>query len=222
MLCIRTCLAATVSSGLRSLLPPLLTAASGSIPLDHLDQLELQNARTRLVTYQGRTALEITEAAESETPSLAVLKNLTLHDGAVELDIAGAPAPGAFEGAHGFVGVAFRVAPDRSRFEYIYLRPTNGRAGDQVRRNHGVQYSSHPDYPWQRLRKEEPEKYESYVDLEPGVWTKVRISSQVNALNFMSTALLSPRSSSTPSNSAIPKVASRSGPVPARSRTSQT
>jgi hypothetical protein len=31
------------------------------------------------------------------------------------------------------------------------------------------------DWPWFRLRKETPSKYESYVDLMPGVWTKVKI-----------------------------------------------
>ena len=78
--------------------------------------------------------------------------------------------------ARGFVGVAFRVAEDRKKFECLYLRPTNGRADDQVRRNHSAQYISFPEYPWARSRKETPEKYESYVDLEPGVWTKVRIT----------------------------------------------
>jgi hypothetical protein len=38
-----------------------------------------------------------------------------------------------------------------------------------------VQYISVPGYPWQRLRREFPAQYETYVDLEPGVWTKVRI-----------------------------------------------
>jgi hypothetical protein len=33
-------------------------------------------------------------------------------------------------------GIAFRV--QGNRFEYIYLRPTNGRADDQIRRNHFV------------------------------------------------------------------------------------
>jgi len=61
------------------------------------------------------------------------------------------------------------------RYEYIYLRPTNGRVEDQVRRNHATQYGAHPEYDFARLRKEAPEKYESYVDLEPGVWTKMRI-----------------------------------------------
>jgi hypothetical protein len=57
----------------------------------------------------------------------------------------------------------------------FYLRPTTGRAGDHERRNHSVQYISHPDWPWFRFRKERPSEHESYVDLVPGEWTKVRI-----------------------------------------------
>ena len=60
-------------------------------------------------------------------------------------------------------------------FEQLYLRPTNGRADDQVRRNRAVQYSAHPDWPFFRTREETPSKYEAYVDLVPGVWTKIRI-----------------------------------------------
>ena len=77
-------------------------------------------------------------------------------------------------GARGFIGIAFRMQTD-GKYEYIYLRPTNGRADDQVRRNHSTQYSSHPDFDFAKSRAEAPEKYESYVDIEPGVWTKVRI-----------------------------------------------
>ena len=71
--------------------------------------------------------------------------------------------------------MAFRASKDLSQFEAFYLRPTNGRTQDQVRRNHSAQYISAPEFPWERLRKEFPEKYESYVDLESGAWTKVRI-----------------------------------------------
>lgn len=71
--------------------------------------------------------------------------------------------------------MAFRASKDLSQFEAFYLRPTNGRAQDQMRRNHSAQYISTPEFPWERLRKEFPEKYESYVDLESGAWTKVRI-----------------------------------------------
>ena len=54
-------------------------------------------------------------------------------------------------------------------------QPSNGRAPEQLTRNHSAQYVSDPDFGWQRLRTETPGKYESYVDLEPGVWTRIRI-----------------------------------------------
>jgi hypothetical protein len=69
-------------------------------------------------------------------------------------------APGS---ARGFIGLAFRNKDDNSKFESIYIRPTNGRADDQVRRNHSIQYFSFPDYDFERFRKEAPEKYESYA-----------------------------------------------------------
>ena len=75
---------------------------------------------------------------------------------------------------NGFIGIAFRL--QNGKFEYIYLRPTNGRADDQVRRNHSTQYSAHPDFSFAVSRQQAPEKYESYVDLEPGVWTRYRIT----------------------------------------------
>jgi hypothetical protein len=64
---------------------------------------------------------------------------------------------------------------DTKTYDAFYLRPTNGRAEDQERRNHAVQYISHPDWPWARLRKETPSKYEAYVDLQPNVWTPIKI-----------------------------------------------
>jgi len=110
---------------------------------------------------------------------LVILNKTEFQDGIIEIELTGEPSATAEQGARGFVGVAFRVnldaTKDPARYECFYLRPTNGRADDQVRRNHSTQYISYPDFPWQRLRKEFPEKYESYVDLVPGEWTKVKI-----------------------------------------------
>jgi hypothetical protein len=52
---------------------------------------------------------------------------------------------------------------------------TNGRSTDQILRNHATQYISYPDFPWNRLRDENPFEYESYVDLEVGAWTRMKI-----------------------------------------------
>ncbi|MBI3697371.1 MAG: hypothetical protein HY238_21355 [Acidobacteria bacterium] len=140
--------------------------------------MKLHNVRAEPVTYQGRKAIHVAEPSgqgQGREDRLVLLAAAEFHNGVLEVDLAGKPGGGAAEQARGFIGVAFRVAPDVSKFECFYLRPTNGRAEDQVRRNHSAQYVSFPDFPWQRLRKEEPEKYETYVDLVPGQWTKVRI-----------------------------------------------
>lgn len=119
----------------------------------------------------------VTPGAGDDEDRLALLAGSeNFQNGSIELELSGKPGAGAAGAARGFVGVAFHVAKDQSRFECFYLRPTNGRADDQVRRNHSAQYISFPEYPWARSRKETPEKYESYVDLMPGEWTKVKIT----------------------------------------------
>ena len=140
-----------------------------------VDQLVAHNVKLESVDYLGKRAVKITEVGEvANGEAYAVVKDVVFHDGAITVELAGRPAGGAAAGARGFVGIAFRL--QNGKFEYIYLRPTNGRADDQVRRNHSTQYSAHPDFSFAVSRKEAPEKYESYVDLEPGVWTRYRIT----------------------------------------------
>ena len=151
---------------------------SQAVSLDHPDQLKPVNVKAETVTFKGRKALRVRDAAPPELGDegrFVILPKTDFQDGVIEVDLAGEPEPGAGEGARGFVGIAFRVAPDQSRFECIYLRPTNGRAEDQLRRNHAVQYISMPGFPWHLLRKEFPAKYETYVDLVAAEWTKVKI-----------------------------------------------
>jgi len=169
---------------LRLLVTTLAVLTSGgllqaqTISLEASDQLKLVNVKTETVTFKGRKSLKAVDAAPAGTGDegrMIVLTKTDFQDGVIEIDLAGEPGAGAGEGARGFVGVAFRVNPDQTRFECFYLRPTNGRAEDQIRRNHSVQYISIPGFPWPFLRKEFPEKYESYVDILPSVWTKVKI-----------------------------------------------
>jgi hypothetical protein len=140
-----------------------------------VDRLEGKNVSIAQVDFKGRSAIRVIAAPDAQNAaSYAVVREVSFRDGSIEVDVAGQPAAGAGSGARGFIGIAFRIQAD-GRYEYIYLRPTNGRADDQIRRNHSTQYSSHPDFDFARSRQEAPEKYESYVDLQPGVWTKYRI-----------------------------------------------
>ena len=147
-----------------------------SVRLDSTAGLTPIGVRAEAATWRGKKAVRVVEDAGSAAgEAVALVEGSDFGDGVIEIDVAGAVAPGAPLDARGFVGVAFRSAADASTFESFYLRPTNGRADDQLRRNHATQYVSIPDYPWHRLRKETPGVYESYADLEPGAWTRMRI-----------------------------------------------
>ncbi len=143
-----------------------LTPDAGLVPV---------NVKYAEKEYLGKKSMEVLDAGMDSELKLLKINNVSFKNGVIELYLAGSTMEKASATARGFVGLAFRIKSDNSKYECFYLRPTNGRADDQVRRNHSVQYISYPDYPWERLRKEFPEKYESYVDLEPGVWTKVKI-----------------------------------------------
>jgi hypothetical protein len=144
--------------------------------LDSLSGLEALNVKAEATTYRGRRCVRLLDQpGTGQSPAVAILTGFDFGDGTIEAEIAGLPRAGAVEAARGFIGLAFHVQPHADRFECFYIRPTNGRSDDQLRRNHSTQYVSEPDFPWQRLRQEKPGVYESYVDLQPGAWTKIKI-----------------------------------------------
>jgi hypothetical protein len=175
-----------VLTGVTLILPGSASAQAKQYPLESVDGLRLHNVTAEPATLQGKNGLRVTLAANARPPEgmpagqldleqLAWIDGLEFANGVIEAEVAGAPAPGASEGARGFVGIAFRLQEDKRTYDTFYLRPTNGRAEDQERRNHSVQYVSHPEWPWSRLRKETPSRYEAYVDLVPGAWTRIKI-----------------------------------------------
>lgn len=140
--------------------------------------LETINTEAKAVKYKGRNALQLVPPAgkeKSDEGMLAILNGTTLKDGTIEVELAGAPRADATPDMRGFIGIAFRVQNHGEALECFYLRPSNGRADNQLQRNHSLQYVSDPDWGWKRLRTENPGVYESYADLVPGEWTKVKI-----------------------------------------------
>jgi hypothetical protein len=91
----------------------------------------------------------------------AWLENIEFNNGIIEADIKGTDVQG-----RSFVGIAFRGVNDTT-YDAIYFRPFNFNSIDSVRKGHCVQYISHPDYPWYRLRNDFPEKYENAVNPVP-------------------------------------------------------
>lgn len=152
-----------------------------------LEQFKVDGVTLRESFYKGSPAVEIRMPSEKfqdaskeklTDRSFMAWLPIDFRDGVIEVDIASELTPDAPAYARGFAGVSFRI-DSGGRFENIYLRPLNSAAQDQVRRNHSVQYFAYPDFTFDRLRKEEPERFEAYAELLPAQWTRMRI--EVNA-----------------------------------------
>jgi hypothetical protein len=177
----RTIRAATLALMLGVGASPVLAEGSTiTLSLSDASQVRPRNVTVEAVRYGGTEALEVRQTGPYrgfDTDTFAFVPGLDFHDGTIEVDVAGSLLPGAPPDARGFIGIAFRIDAESGGFasEGFYIRPTNGRAEDQVRRNRSTQYFSYPGYDFDRLRREAPGRYESYADLVPGEWTHLRI-----------------------------------------------
>lgn len=129
-------------------------------------------------TVKGKKAVRVIKDSavkEADEPTFALIKNINFKNGTITVNVLSRLLKTASPTDRGFIGIAFRINNTKTKFECIYIRPTNGRAEEQVRRNHAVQYFSYPDYKFNRLRKESPEMYESYADMGLNEWIQMKI-----------------------------------------------
>jgi len=116
------------------LLPLGASAQARRYSLDSVAGLRLHNVAAEPATLDGKRGVRVTTSPETaprdQLELVAVIEGLEFSSGVIEAEIAGAPAPGAGEGARGFVGIAFRLQPDMRTYDAFYLRPTNGRVHD--------------------------------------------------------------------------------------------
>jgi len=87
------------------------------------------------------------------------LKHYSFSNGKIDVDLKGKNLQG-----QSFVGIAFHLI-DGNRFDAIYFRPFN--FFNPERNTHSVQYISMPGHPWQQLRQDFPNKYESKISNPP-------------------------------------------------------
>jgi hypothetical protein len=141
---------------------------------DTKDLVMEPGVKAEAVEYRGRRAVRLTKETADEA-ALAFVNGTQFRDGTIEVDIATRVIAPPGVRRPGFAGIAFRVGPDPSHYEFFYLRPGNSRSENQAMRNHSVQYASAPDFGWEKLRRQWPFIYESWADLQLDEWTKVKI-----------------------------------------------
>jgi hypothetical protein len=142
------------------------------------NRLEAVNVSMSIEKFMGKDVVRVikdSSVKEFDEPTFTKLKGVEFKDGTIEVKVFSKLLPNAPEFARGFIGIAFRINDSNSKFEGIYIRPTNGRANSQLRRNRSIQYFSFPDYKFERLRGEAPGEYESYADMGLNEWIKLKI-----------------------------------------------
>jgi hypothetical protein len=130
------------------------------------------------VTIEGVEVLRVIKNPKIEAfdePTYAKLVGTNFKNGTIEVKVLSRLLPDAPEFARGFLGVTFRIDENNERFESLYIRPTNGRNENQLRRNRSTQYFSYPDYKFDRFRAESPGEYESYADMDLDEWIDLKV-----------------------------------------------
>jgi hypothetical protein len=138
-------------------------------------------------TMGGRDALRIALDTRSragtfgidfvDKPSFVLLPDV-LTDARIEVDVCARLLPDAPDYARGFIGLAYRVQPDLSAYEAVYLRPTNGKRHkpESPRDQRAVQYYAFPDWPFDVLREQEPGRYEVGADIGLDQWHRLAVT----------------------------------------------
>ncbi|WP_232282958.1 hypothetical protein [Pedobacter sp. BAL39] len=137
----------------------------------HLVEMSIEKRNGKEMVRVVKSRLVI----EADEPTYVKIKDFDFQDGTIELKVMGKLLPNASDSARAFIGLSFRINNDDSKFENIYLRPTNGIAMNQIRRNRSVQYFSYPDFKFFHSRKTNPGEFETYADIAPGEWIKMKI-----------------------------------------------
>ncbi|MGW8266655.1 MAG: hypothetical protein ACWGSQ_09825 [Longimicrobiales bacterium] len=91
----------------------------------------------------------------------AWLEGIDFENGSIEVLVRGKNVP-----QRSFVGIAFRGVDDET-YDAIYFRPFNFLADNALSRSHHVQYVSHPENTWSRLREDFTGVYESEIQDPP-------------------------------------------------------
>lgn len=151
-------------------------------------KFESHGVTSSVITLNGQKVLKVERDLKSlpfdlnnlsktvDEPTYVKLKDVDLENGVIEVKmLAQVQKPSPFEGAQGFIGVAFRISPRDSAYESIYLRPKAGSSNNQFFRNHSVQYYAYPNYKFDKLRNEPNSSYETYADIGLDEWIDMRI-----------------------------------------------
>ncbi|MFV8043930.1 hypothetical protein ACMZ6Y_01570 [Streptococcus pluranimalium] len=114
----------------------------------------------------------------------AKLEDVSFKNGRIEVEVYSQILEDAPDFARGFIGLAFRISENDDYFESFYIRPTNGRTEDPIRRNRAIQYFAYPTYTFDYFREKGIMDYEGPADIGLDEWIHLAVELDNNVGRF--------------------------------------
>ena len=126
------------------------------------------NRELKLFSNDSVTYLQV---SENKKEGIVWLPLKQFENGTIEIEMRGKDI---FQ--RSFIGIAFHGLND-SVYDAVYCRPFNFFAKDSVRRVHAIQYVSHPDFTWEKLRNERNAVFEKQIihPPDPNGWFTLKL-----------------------------------------------
>ncbi|WP_052483465.1 hypothetical protein [Flavobacterium sp. MEB061] len=117
-------------------------------------KLKSVNREIKIVSSDSGAYLKI---LENKKEGIVWLPVKDFKNGTIEIEMRGKDV---FQ--RSFIGIVFHGVDDIN-YDAVYCRPFNFFAKDSVQKIHAVQYISHPDFTWEKLRKERNAFFEKEI-----------------------------------------------------------
>jgi hypothetical protein len=126
------------------------------------------NRNIEAIDEQGK---KIVRLSESTKEGILWLPIQDFGNGIIEVEMRGKDVL-----QRSFIGLVFHGQNDTT-FDAVYCRPFNFFAKDSVRKIHAIQYISHPDFTWKKLRETRNGEFEKEIisPSDPNGWFTMKL-----------------------------------------------
>lgn len=136
-------------------------------------KLKYVNRSAKVETIVDKSYIKL---SDQQGEGLVWLPISSFKNGEIEIEMQGKDV---FQ--RSFIGIAFHGLND-STYDAAYCRPFNFYVKDSIRKIHAIQYVSHPNYTWKKLREERNGQFEKEIANapDPNTWFKMKIKVEDN------------------------------------------
>ncbi len=137
-------------------------------PLYKMGELKAVNRDLKIASQDG---VDYIQVSENKQEGIVWLPLKDFESGTIEIEMRGKDVL-----QRSFIGVVFHGLND-STYDAVYCRPFNFFTKDAVRRIHAIQYISHPDFTWKKLRDERNAIFEKEIinPPDPNDWFTMKL-----------------------------------------------